>query len=43
MSPHPSSQTGADKSPHHAAAESAVTTLREFLAFKLGPEEYGIR
>ena len=42
MSLQTSSQTGADKSSHHAAAESATTTLREFLAFKVGPEEYGI-
>ena len=34
--------TGASKSPHDPAGTSAATTLREFLAFKLGAEEYGI-
>jgi purine-binding chemotaxis protein CheW len=39
MSLQTATPTGTKKS---AASESAATTLREFLAFKLGAEEYGI-
>ena len=42
MSLQAATQPGAGKSPRAAAQERATTTLREFLAFKLGPEEYGI-
>jgi purine-binding chemotaxis protein CheW len=42
MSLQTATATGGAKSPHGAAAETAITTLREFLAFKLGTEEYGI-
>ncbi len=42
MSLQSSLQNSADKSARSATAESATTALREFLAFKLGPEEYGI-
>jgi purine-binding chemotaxis protein CheW len=34
--------TSTSPAPNAAAAASALTTLREFLAFKLGAEEYGI-
>ena len=36
------SNPSSSKTSHSGASESAPTLLREFLAFKLGPEEYGI-
>ena len=35
-------QTQTSTAPAHAATAQAATSLREFLAFKLGTEEYGI-
>ena len=35
-------QAGAGAAPHAAASAATITAIREFLAFKLGAEEYGI-
>lgn len=42
MSLQTSTQPGASTATRTAAAGAAATSLREFLAFKLGAEEYGI-
>ena len=42
MSLQTATPTGATPAPMATAAAAAVTALREFLAFKLGAEEYGI-
>ena len=42
MTPQTASPPSTAAAPPKPAADSASTTLREFLAFKLGAEEYGI-
>ena len=42
MKPQSIPQAGTAPAPHATAASAATTSLREFLAFKLGAEEYGI-
>ena len=42
MTVRPATQPGAATAPVAVAAAAAFTSLREFLAFKLGAEEYGI-
>ena len=42
MSQKTAAQSGAIATPHGAPMAGAVTSIREFLAFKLGSEEYGI-